>query len=178
MEVNFGAVLRTISGFLEEQRIRFAVVGGVALASYGLPRTTVDLDIVVEAGAQERVILFLESLGYRTVHRSSGYSNHTHPETAWGDFDCVYIAGDTAEKLFAACRMLPGPGGLQMPVPRPEHLAAMKVLAMKNDPARTFQEMNDLRFLVSLPEVDRAKIRAYFEQHGLEERYEDLERTL
>ncbi|HYG64856.1 MAG TPA: hypothetical protein VEL74_19905, partial [Thermoanaerobaculia bacterium] len=70
--MNFGAVLRTISGFLEEQRIRFAVVGGVALASYGLPRTTVDLDIVVEAGAQERVILFLESLGYRTVHRSSG----------------------------------------------------------------------------------------------------------
>ena len=176
--MNFGVVLRTVAGFLEEQRIRFAVIGGVALASYGLPRTTLDLDIVVEARAQDRVIGFLESLGYRTVHRSSGYSNHTHPETAWGDFDCVYVGGETAEKLFAACRLLPGPGGLQVPVPAPEHLAAMKVLAMKNDPARTFQEMADLRFLVSLPGVDRGRVRASFEQHGLEQRYEDLERTL
>lgn len=176
--MNFGVVLRTVSGFLEEQHIRFAVVGGVALASYGLPRTTLDLDIVVEGRAQESVIGFLESLGYQTVHRSPGYSNHTHPEASWGDFDCVYVGGETAEKLFAACRVLAGPGGLQMPVPKPEHLAAMKVLAMKNDPARTFQEMADLRFLVSLPGVDRTQVQGYFEQHGLEERYEDLERTL
>jgi hypothetical protein len=167
-----------VSGFLEEQRIRFAVIGGVALASYGLSRTTVDLDIVVEATAQESVIGFLESLGYQTVHRSPGYSNHVHPETSWGSFDCVYVAGETAEKLFAACRVLPGPGGFQVPVPKPEHLAAMKVLAMKNDPARTFQEMADLRFLVTLPGVDRAEVRGYFERYGLEERYEDIERTL
>jgi uroporphyrin-3 C-methyltransferase len=31
----------------------------------------------------------------------------------------------------------------------------MKVLAMKNDPERTFQEMADLQFLLRLPEIDR-----------------------
>ena len=61
---------------------------------------------------------------------------------------------------------------------RPEHLAAMKVLAMKNDPARTFQELTDIRFLLKLPGVDADEVRDYFERHGLEERYSELQATL
>ncbi|HEV3459572.1 MAG TPA: hypothetical protein VHG32_23725, partial [Thermoanaerobaculia bacterium] len=70
------------------------------------------------------------------------------------------------------------PGGLELPLPKPEHLAALKVVAMKNDPGRTFQEMADIRFLLQLPQVDRPEVRSYFERHGLGERYDDLEKTL
>lgn len=65
-----------------------------------------------------------------------------------------------------------------MQVPKPEHLAAMKVLAMKNDPTRTFQELADIRFLVTMPGVDRVEVKSYFDRHGLEERFDDLEKTL
>lgn len=65
-----------------------------------------------------------------------------------------------------------------MPVPRPEHLVAMKVAAMRSDPARTFQEMNDIRFLLNLPGVDRAMATRYFERHGLRDRLDEIERTL
>lgn len=64
-----------------------------------------------------------------------------------------------------------------MPVPRPEHLVAMKVAAMKNDPGRTFQEMTDIRFLLRLPGVDRAMAASYFERHGLRDRLDEIERT-
>lgn len=65
-----------------------------------------------------------------------------------------------------------------MPIPRPEHLIAMKVLAMKNDPERVFQELADIRNLMLLPDIDREMIREYFRKHGLEARYDELERTL
>ncbi len=176
--MDFAAVLETVTGFLDGKGVRYAVIGGVALAAYGLPRTTVDLDLVVEAEAQEALISFLEPLGFATLHRSSGYSNHVHPDPARGRLDFAYVRGETSQKLFADCRERPGPRDKLIPVPKPEHLAAMKVLAFKNDPARTFQDMADIRFLLTLPGVDRAEVRGSFERHGLGERFDEIERTL
>ena len=51
-------------------------------------------------------------------------------------------------------------------------------LIAKNDPGRTFQEMADIRFLLQLPRVDRQEVRGYFARHGLEERFDDLEKSL
>jgi hypothetical protein len=176
--VNFGAVLRTVAAFLTRRDFRFALIGGVALAAYGLVRTTLDLDLLVESRSQEDLVTFLESLGFSTLHRSTGYSNHLHADPAWGRLDCVYVGGSTSEQLFAACRMASAPGGLEVPLPKPEHLAALKVVAMKNDAGRTFQDLADIRFLLQLPQVDRSEVRRYFERHGLKERFDDLEKSL
>jgi hypothetical protein len=176
--VDFAAVLATIANELERQAVRYAVIGGVGLAALGMPRTTLDLDLAVEAGAQDGLIDFLERLGFSTLHRSSGYSNHLHPDPRLGRVDAVYVRGDTAEQLFTGARTLRGPGGRLVPVPKPEHLAAMKVLAIKNDPARTFQDLADIRFLLTRPGVDREAVRQYFADHGLLERFHDVERTL
>jgi hypothetical protein len=175
--LDFGPVLGVISDFLDEKGFRFAVIGAVALAAYGLPRTTVDLDLVVDASAQDHLVRFLESLGYQTLHRSSGYSNHRHPDPDWGSLDLVYLGAETSQELFAAVRISRWPRELFIPLPKPEHLAALKVLAMKNDPSRTFQDMADIRFLISLPGVDRGEIRGYFDRHGMKDRFDELEKT-
>ena len=172
--MNFASVLQRVTDFLETQKARYAVIGGVALVMYGLPRTTLDLDLVVDFTVQDTLIQWLEAQGYRTVHRSAGYSNHSHSDSDWGDLDFVYIRGETAEKLFAACRKAKGPGGLEVPVPTPEHLAALKVVSLKNDPDRAFRDQEDLRFLLHLPGVDQKQIRSYFERHGLDERFDEI----
>lgn len=176
--MDIGAALREVTEYLERNRYRYAVIGGVAMIMYGLPRTTLDLDLVVESSIQDDLVRYLESIGYQTLHRSSGYSNHSHSDPSRGSLDFVYVQGDTRARLFAGCRLSRGPGGLDVPIPRPEHLAALKVLAMKNDPGRTFQEMSDIRFLLNLPKVDRQEVHSYFQRHGLEERFRDLERSL
>jgi len=176
--LNFGAVLGVVSAFLDEQGCRYAVIGGVALISYGLPRTTVDLDFVVESSIQDDLIAFLEARGYETLGRSKGYSTHTHTDAVWGRLDFVYIGGDTSRKLFDGCRFLPGPGGREVAVPSPEHLAALKVTAMKNDPTRLFQDLADIRFLLTVPGVDRRQIEDYFVRQGLKDRFDELEKTL
>ncbi len=176
--MDFATVLGVVSGFIEEKGFRYAVIGGVALIAYGLPRTTLDLDFIVEFSAQDDLIRFLESHGYKTLHRSSGYSNHVHPDLLlWGSLDFVYVSGETSQELFAACRTTTGPSGLQIRVPTPEHLAALKITAMKNDPARAFQDMADVRFLLNLPGVDRLQIRDYFDRQGMRDRFDDFEKT-
>ncbi|HZF07669.1 MAG TPA: hypothetical protein VFE33_02660 [Thermoanaerobaculia bacterium] len=174
--MNFARVLETVSGFLAEKGYQHALIGGVALAAYGFARTTLDLDFVLDAEAQEDVVGFLASRGYETTHRTSGYSSHVHPDPLWGRVDILYVRGETSREIFASCRASRGPGGLAVLLPKPEHLAAMKTLAMKNDPGRTFQEMADIRFLLQLPGVDRQEVKRYFDRHGLKERFDELEK--
>jgi hypothetical protein len=176
--LDFAAALETVTSFLDEKGYSHAVIGGVALAAYGMLRTTLDLDFVVEGRAQEELIAYLETLGYQTLHRSSGYSNHHHADPSRGRIDFVYVRGETSYEIFATCQNRPGPRGLDVRLPKPEHLAALKVFALKNDPGRTFQEMADIRFLLQVPGVSRPEVRQYFARQGLEDRFDEIERTL
>ena len=173
--MNFHRVLENLASFFDEREIRFGIIGGVGLAAYGIARLTVDLDLLLEREAQSEAVGHLESLGYDTLHRSDGYSNHLHSDPTMGGVDVVYVQGETARRIFAAARSLEGPGRQEILVPSPEHLAAMKVAAMKNDPARTLQDLADIRSLMRLPGVNHGEIQAYFEKHQLLERYLELE---
>jgi Nucleotidyl transferase of unknown function (DUF2204) len=174
--MDFARVLSAAAAFLTAAGQRFVVIGGVALAAYGRTRTTFDLDLLVLATVRDALIEHLESLGYRTLHRSSGYSNHAHSDPRMGRLDIVYVDEETAEKVFALAQQLPGPHGLSMPTAAPEHLVAMKVLAMKNDPARVELEMADLRFLLNLPQTDLEEARRGFERRGLLHYFEEIRR--
>lgn len=176
--MDFAGVLSEVSRSLEEGGFRWALVGGVALAALGQGRMTLDLDLVVDAEAQPLMVEFLEAAGYATLHRSPGFSNHVHPEARKGRVDLIYVDRTTGDQLFASARQFEGFGGSRVLVPRPEHLAAMKVSAMKDDPSRTLQEMLDVQFLLRLPGVDRDEVRGYFERQGLAERFDEIVATL
>ena len=61
-----------------------------------------------------------------------------------------------------------------MPVPSAEHLIAMKLQALRNDPSRELQDLADIQYLLGLPETDRQKVRRYFERTGMMEWYDRL----
>lgn len=176
--LDFGKVLEIVAAFFERESLSYAVVGAFGLHAYGLTRATLDLDFVAQAEAQPRLVPFLESMGYETLHVSPGYSNHLHGDGAMGRVDFVYVRGDTNRLLFAGCKPLLSLGGRAVPVPRAEHLAAMKVQAIKNDPERTFQEMADLQFLLRLPGIEQDEVKSYFEGSGLLEKYHEIQRLL
>lgn len=175
--MNFAKVLEDVGRFLDAQGFRYGVIGAFALQSYGLARATADLDFLVEESAQPALCAHLESLGYETIHRSAGYSNHIHPLPTLGRLDFVYVGSNTAAQIFRDARWVELLPGRLVRVPRPEHLAAMKVLAMKNDPTRTLKEMADLEFLLSIPGIDEDEVRAYFERNGLLERFLEIKKA-
>ena len=176
--LDFVKVYDQLAGFLEERTFPHAVVGGLGLHAYGHSRATFDLDLVTVQAARSAVVDWLESLGYETLHSSSGYSNHQHAEPEMGGLDLVYVDEETAALLFPSCSRRLRLGARQAPVPRAEHLVAMKVRAMRNDPSRLVQDLADVQHLLQLPETDRSEVRGYFEKAGLLDWYDRLVATL
>lgn len=120
------------------------------------------------------VIEYLEGRGYETLHRSAGYSNHVHSDSDLGRVDIVYLHGETAERFFPAVRSLAGPGGLTIPVAAPEHLIAMKLYAIRNDPSRKLQDLADIARLVETQEVEWESLRSSFDKYGMRDDFEAL----
>lgn len=176
--MDFARVIKEVAGFMDRENARFALAGAFALHAYGLSRATTDLDFVTEARIRAHLVSFLESLGYETLYSSPGYSNHLHPKTEMGRVDLIYVDGETARRLFESPGASLHLGGYDLKVPRAEHLAAMKVHAMKNDPGRALQEMADIQFLLQLDGVDETEIREYFEKAGLGGKFDEIKRSI
>jgi hypothetical protein len=166
--------LNRVAPLLEEGGLPYALVGGLGLHAYGNSRATFDLDLVTRSEAQDRLVRALEELGYETMHRSAGYSNHSHPDPEWGDVDVVYVDAETARQLFPACTRTLKVGDHEVPVPSAEHLIAMKVQALRNDPSRELQDLADIQYLLGLPDTAREVARGYFDRAGLTEWYDKL----
>ncbi len=166
--------MNRVAPLLDEGGFPYALVGGLGLHAYGHSRATFDLDLVTGSEAQGPLVRALEELGYETVHRSAGYSNHAHPDPEWGDVDVVYVDAETAGQLFRASTRTLKLGDREVPVPSAEHLIAMKVQALRNDPSRELQDLADIQYLLGLPETPREAVRGYFEKAGLTEWYDKL----
>ncbi len=167
-------VLKTLMDFFSTEKIDCALIGAFALKAYGYVRATQDVDFLVRAGNQEKIVRHLEAMGYETVHRSTGFSNHVHPIPGFGRLDFVYVEAETAEAVFSQCKSLLLLEDFYVPVVKAEHLIALKVFAMKNDPDRTYREMADIQQLLRLPEIDLTEVRGYFERYGQLEKYQEL----
>ena len=63
--IDLYAELRRIVGALDGDDIDYALCGGVALAIHGIPRATLDVDLLVRAADVDRVRRTLGPVGYR-----------------------------------------------------------------------------------------------------------------
>lgn len=175
--MQFDVVLRTWKEFFERENVRYAVIGGLAVHAWGRSRLTKDIDLAVDSSARDRVVAFAEELGYETLHVSEAYSNHEHPDAAFGRVDFMYLRGETAERVFRAVTPKSVAGDIDAAVASPEHLAMMKAIAMKNFPHRALFEGEDVRTLLNVPGVDREMVREYYRRHGLLELYDAIEKA-
>jgi hypothetical protein len=85
----------------------------------------------------------------------------------------MYVSGTTADTVFAGCVQMAITAAVQAPVPRPEHLVAMKAQAFAKDSTR-YSDLADLQFLLALPGLDLVEARGYFESAGLAEYFDRL----
>jgi hypothetical protein len=168
-------VLDLIRPFFENRAEPYALVGGLALLAYGAPRATFDVDLLAPRRTRDDLVAFLEARDFTTLSIQPGFSNHQHSDPALGRVDAIYVSGTTADAVFAGCAQKAITASVQAPVPRPEHLVAMKAQAFAKDATR-YSDLADLQFLLSLPGLDPVEARGYFESAGLAEYFDRLRR--
>ncbi len=176
--MDFEAILPELVSFFSKKNCKFAIAGAFSLHAYGLSRATADLDFIVELKCQVDLLNFLEGLGYETLHCSTGYSNHVHPISGLGRLDFIYVDDKTAEILFSEARKNLMLFGCKIPVPRPEHIIALKILAIKNDPSRTFKEMADIQFLMEFPDIDHEMVKGFFAKQEMMDTYHEIKKKI
>jgi hypothetical protein len=100
--MQFDEVLEAFTAFFERERIRYAVIGGLAVHAWGGSRLTRDVDLVAERSDQARIISFAESLGYETLQSTEAFSSHVHSDPKMGRVDLLCVNRETADKLLSA----------------------------------------------------------------------------
>ena len=168
-------VLHLVRPFFESRGEPYALVGGLALLAYGAPRATFDVDLLAPRRTRDDLVAFLEGRDFETLSIQPGFSNHQHSDPALGRVDVIYVSGTTADAVFAGCSRKAITAAVEAPVPRPEHLLAMKAQAFAKDNTR-YSDLADLQFLLSLPDLDPVEARGYFESAGIAEYFERLRR--
>jgi hypothetical protein len=165
--------IKLLTEFFNREKLDYAVIGAFALYAYGYTRATRDIDFITRSEYQDKIIGYLESLGFKTLNRSQGYSNHLSPMGSVR-IDFVYINGETAKVIFGALQKRSFLIDSELPVVSPEHLIALKIFAIKNDPDRKFKELADIEEILKNTPVDKEVIRQYFRDYGFEDYFDEI----
>jgi hypothetical protein len=137
--------------------VRFALVGGFAVATRAEPRFTRDVDLAVAVGddAQaESLVRDLGNAGYRVIsvveQEAVGRLATIRLQPAGEDdpavLDLLFASSGIESELVAAADTLAVVPGLTLPVATTGHLLALKVLS--RDDRRRPQDVADLRALL------------------------------
>lgn len=145
---------------LRDMGARFALIGGLALASHNVVRATQDIDLLVDAEMADRIGDALAKLGYRCLHRSPDAGNYARNDER---VDFLYASRPIARRLLAGAAELKTSLG-DLRVISTEGLIGFKLQGLVNDPRRT-QDREDIRALLhsNRTQLDMNEVREYFE---------------
>jgi len=166
-------IIEAMADFFDQQQMDYGIIGAFALYSYGYIRATQDIDFITKAEYKDKIITHLESLGFETTFSSSAFSNHIH-SVGPVRVDIMYIEGSTAEEIFKATEKRIILKDLSLPVVSPEHLIAMKLFAIQNNPDRKFKDLADIKEIVGHTEVNKETVLSYFKKYGMEPLYNEV----
>jgi predicted nucleotidyltransferase len=150
--------LRRIAQNLDDRGRRWALVGGLAVSARAEPRTTRDVDVVVEIADDadaEALVLDLQASGFRVVAALEQDSVHrlatVRLVTPGGDargvvVDLLFASSGIEVEVARSADTIELLAGLRIPVARVGHLMALKLLA--RDDRRRPQDADDLRSLL------------------------------
>ena len=156
--MDFGKVIAAVVAGLDAAEIRYAAIGGFAMALRGVQRATMDLDFILLLEDLERADGLLTDLGYRRAFRSENVTHYVSPDGDWGRIDILHaFRRPSLGMLNRAERMVVIPG-VRLPVVQIEDLIGLKIQALTNDPDRAEGDWHDIRSLLKAARTNGAAI--------------------
>lgn len=161
--------LRRIVADLAAERVRWAVVGGIATGARTEPRFTRDVDVAVASADDaeaERLTRALLARGYRVLaqveQEATGRLATVRlllPPDAGSDavVDLLFASCGIEPEIVAAAEPLALSAGLTVPVARTEHLIAMKTLSLSVKRAQDRVDLGKLIEGADAAELRRAR---------------------
>jgi hypothetical protein len=141
----------------EVEGLESVLVGGNAVNLYAYRRTTFDVDLLVRESDLQRWLTFFEQRGYRVFHRTENFIRlHFANDPAKAlPVDLMLADEETFYKIRAESRRCDVGQGVQLAIPTPLHLIAMKLHALKS-PGRIERgaDFQDVIHLIKIAKID------------------------
>ena len=166
-----GAQIEEIVATLNALGASFALIGGLALASYKVMRGTTDVDLLADAKLAAGVHAEMTRLGYRCLHRSPDVANYLRGDQR---VDFLFASRPIARQLLASASEK-GTSFGRLRVISVEGLIAFKLQGLVNNPRRT-QDLEDIKALLraNRETLNISEVREYFRLFDRESQLDDL----
>lgn len=165
-------VLKALLAGFERERIRYAVMGGFALALLQAPRDTGDLDFLVPRDDLDRLERLMASLGFERRYASENVSQYRGKDSAWGFVDFFHAFRPISLRMLERAQLRPAFGGsLSVRVLEPEDVIGLKVQGMANNPDRYNKDVADIEALMAAhgTKLDWKRLEEYFSLFRLDQ---------
>jgi predicted nucleotidyltransferase len=170
----------TIHEEAARRKLRFLVIGGLAVNHYGYSRDTSDLDFFISQSDRADWMKLLHDFGYASHNDGGNFIQYNPPaQNAW-PVDLMIVQEQTFSPILTASRDA-DLFGVKTRVPSLEHLIALKLHALKfTRMSRFLKDFLDVEYLIRLNRLDvRSKnIRALFDKYGTPDLYDKISRSL
>lgn len=148
--MNFITVLGSLIKELDQQGIRYALIGGFAMAMRGVQRATMDLDLILALDDLEGAHSLLLQYGYERAFYSENVSHYQSQDPEWGRIDILHAFRAPSLKMLDRAERLELTADIALKVARIEDIIGLKIQAMSNDLRRAEQDWLDCRQLSRL----------------------------
>lgn len=175
--MDFKLVFEKLLTAFKEQDIRYALMGGLALGAWGVPRGTVDIDFLVLNDDMGKVDMIMQGLGYECKYRTENVSQYVSPLRIFGEVDFLHaFRSHSLSMLDRAKDRMSFDGKLPVRVLKIEDLIGFKLQAMINNEKRKALDLSDIETLMAAKaaEIDWLLVREYFSLFGCDELYDEL----
>lgn len=140
---------------LEKEGIKFALIGGFALAAHGVVRATQDIDLLVDGGQKDLAKDLLSTAGFKLVFENSEVLHFS----GQGQLDILLANRESTLDMLKRAQSI---NNFPVPVVSAEDLIGLKIQAYKNNPDREFQDKADIQSLLKqVTNLDFSLIKKY-----------------
>ncbi len=140
------APLEFLARKLAGKKDEVLLIGGHALAAYGVLRQTLDVDFIIAEETRGSLKDILCRAGYEEKVRTGNFSRFTHTVSVLVDVDIIFVEMDTFKKMLKESviyRPVNGRGN-EFRVPSLKHLISLKLHAVRNQPDRKYRDKADI----------------------------------
>ena len=142
----------------KREHVRWYLFGAQAVAAYGVPRTTGDVDVTLELEDRglDTLVAPLRRAGFVPTIADESFAIETriypvtHKPTGWS-FDLVLAGPGLEQRFLDEVRMFPV-GRHEIPVIAPEYLVTLKLLAGRP------KDLEDVRGMIRVAQLDHSKV--------------------
>jgi len=148
--MDFEKILPIVLSEFKKENIRYALMGGVAMAAWGVVRATVDLDCLVMHEDMEKIEKIMNKYSYRCVYKTENISQYISDVKIYGSIDFLHAFREISRLMIKrAVNKKVFSNQYEVMILLPEDLIGLKVQALANDPEREMKEKMDIEAIVS-----------------------------